>query len=557
MSTRKRLIYLPLGGAGEIGMNMYLYGYGCPGSEEFILIDVGVSFPSLDRSPGVDLIIPDTKFIEKNINRLRGIFITHGHEDHIGALGHVWDRIKAPIYCREFTGIIAENKLNKIGETKQKITVVDTFPKMIKSGPFKVGFVPVSHSIPEASSLVIDTPNGRVIHTGDFKIDEQPALGDSFNEGLFNEIKKPGILATICDSTNVFSENQGRSETAIKKNVYNLIKSQKGIVVATTFASNIARVLTLAECAHAAGRKILILGRAMQSMVAMAKSVGFLKSLPPIISIDQISEISRSKLFIIVTGSQGESRAVSAQLAKQSYMGVELKSNDCFLFSSKTIPGNEIAVSEVINNLVKKGVNVIDDSSGLYHVSGHANRPDLERLHHLFKPKLVIPMHGEDRHVWKHSNLAKEIGYNTVNVTNGSVLEIMKTGKAKIVEEVEHGRQYLDGGKLINSRAGVVKTRLQLASWGHVSVSVLLEEDKVLENGIWVKTKGLPFIDEELFYLESDLEKSLTKGLYELERYLLSDDTYLEGIIQRIVNKICKKAFYKKPVTTIFINRLS
>tara|TARA_A100001015_G_scaffold179055_1_gene199017 strand:- start:2819 stop:4492 length:1674 start_codon:yes stop_codon:yes gene_type:complete len=556
MTRKKRLIYLPLGGSGEIGMNMYVYGYGKPGLEEYIMIDAGVTFPDMATSPGVDLIMPDIKFIERNKERLLGIFITHAHEDHIGALGYLIEQLEAPIFCRDFSARIAVSKLNKVGNDGDRVQVIGQFPEKITLNPFEVSFIPVAHSIPEASFLVIDTPKGRIVHTGDFKIDKTPVLGDSFDQTLLGNLKNPDVLALVCDSTNVFIENSGRSESSLISNITSLIKSQKGVVVATTFASNVARLLTLARCAQSSGRSVLVIGRAMQTMISTASSVGLLKNFPSTITVEEALTIPRSNLFILATGSQGEGRAASAQLAREKYMDIVLTEGDTFLFSSKTIPGNEVIVNQVINNFVERGISVIDEENGRYHVSGHANRPDLIFLHQLLKPKLIIPMHGEMRHLFEHKRLAEAGGFSSVVVPNGSVLEISKGGRAEIVEDVSSGRIYYDGGRLINQVDNVIKTRIQMASRGHLSVSLLLEKNSIMENGIWVKSKGLPkFLNEEIEF-NFALEEALEIELLSISQNNLYDDNLLEGHIKRVCNKVCQKSLGKKPVITIFINRI-
>ena len=556
MKTKQRLIYLPLGGANEIGMNMYLYGYGVPGAENFILVDVGVAFPDMNTSPGVDLIMPDISFIEENKDRLLGIFITHAHEDHIGALGHLIANLNAPIFCRKFSAQIAFSKLDKVGNSGSDIRIVDTYPKKIKLGPFQISFAPISHSIPESSILVIDNPVGRIIHTGDFKIDKTPVLGDWFDQNLLMEINKKEVLAIVCDSTNVFSEGPGRSESSLVTDITNLIKSKKGAVVATTFASNVARLLTLAKSAQSAGRSVLVVGRAMQTMISAASSVGLLTDFPTTLSMEDALCLPRSNLFVLATGSQGEGRAASAQLAREKFMDLVLQEGDTFLFSSKTIPGNELAVSKVVNNLMKRGIDVIDDQNGKYHVSGHANKPDLIYLHELFSPALIVPMHGEPRHLREHQKVAKAQRFNSVTVYNGSILEIRSNGSAQIVDEVPAGQVYYDGGKLIKAGDGIVKTRLQMATRGHLSVSILLEKNTIMDNGIWVKSKGLPRNKEDKFEVEGILEEALEMELLNVEGTDFYDDDLIESLIKRVCSRMCQKLIKKKPVITIFINRV-
>ena len=346
-----RLIYLPLGGAGEIGMNAYVYGYGKPGKERFILVDLGVTFPDLDTTPGVDLIMPDIAWLAKNRDRLEAVFITHAHEDHVGAVAHLYDRLGAPVYARAFTANIARRKMGEHGHPDEAVTTVSAWPEMTEAGPFQVGFVPLSHSIPESSGLVIDTPAGRIVHSGDFKLDENPIVGEAFDRKLWEEVAKPGVKVFACDSTNVMSRHPGRSESSVGGEIEKLVGTAEGVFVATTFASNVARVLTLAEAGQRAGRSVCLLGRAMRRMIEAAIETGVLADFPRTVSPEDARNIPRENLMLIVTGSQGERRAASAQLANGKYQGIELKEGDMFLFSSKTIPGNERGVLRIVNQL--------------------------------------------------------------------------------------------------------------------------------------------------------------------------------------------------------------
>ena len=402
MST-ERLIYLPLGGAGEIGMNAYVYGYGPADNERLILVDLGVTFPDMDTTPGVDLIFPDMSWLIERRDRLEAVFITHAHEDHVGAIGHFFGELDVPVYARAFTANIARRKMAEHGHGEEKVKTVSAYPERVEAGPFNVSFVPVSHSIPESSGLLIESAGGRVFHTGDFKIDHEPIVGEPFDEALWEEISKGGIKAMVCDSTNIFSKSAGRSESELGGNIEALVKSAENMVVATTFASNVARVKTLAEAGERAGRSICLMGRAMRRMVEASVETGVLSSFPKVVSIEDARSIPRESLMLLVTGSQGERRAASAQLARGKFNGISLKEGDMFLFSSKTIPGNERGVISIINQFSEKGVDVVDDNDGQYHVSGHANGPDLEALHDLLKPKMLVPMHGEHRHLRAHA----------------------------------------------------------------------------------------------------------------------------------------------------------
>jgi ribonuclease J len=386
-----RLIYLPLGGAGEIGMNCYVYGWGKPGRERLIVLDLGLTFPDMETSPGVDLIMPDVDFLEACQDRIEAIFITHAHEDHVGAVGHLWPRLKAPVYARKFTAHLARLKMEEQGLDPEIVRTVGAWPERVEAGPFRVGFAPISHSIPESSMLILDTPGGRVVHTADFKVDRTPLVGEPFDDALYREIAGDGVQALVCDSTNAFVQTPGRSEAVLGPEIEALVRGAGGMVVATTFASNVARVKTLAEAGRAAGRSVCLLGRAMRRMIGAAVETGVLTDFPNTVTPEDAANMSRENLMLIVTGSQGERRAASAQLSRGKYLGLEMKAGDLFLFSSKTIPGNEKSVLRIMNAFSEKAVDVMDDRGGLYHVSGHANRPDLELMHEIMKPKILIP----------------------------------------------------------------------------------------------------------------------------------------------------------------------
>ncbi len=553
MSSDEKLTYLALGGAGEIGMNMYLYGYGPVGAQRFILVDCGVTFPDMDRTPGVDLIMADPDFIARRADRLEGIFITHAHEDHVGALGLLRERLPAPVFARAFTGLIARQKLERAGQDPRGVTTVGPWPETVACGPFRVGFVPLSHSIPEASGLVIETPAGRVFHTGDFKLDPSPLVGEAWDPAALEAIGDAGIRALVCDSTNVFTPTPGRSEASIVEDVTALMRDAKGMVVATTFASNIARLKTLAEAARDAGRSVCVVGRAMQTMIQNGFSAGVLADFPPLVDVRDATGLPRDTLFVLATGSQGERRAASAQLAGGSYQGLSLKPGDTFLFSSKTIPGNETSVADILNQLSQAGVRVIDDSDGRYHVSGHANRPDLAAVHRLLRPDTVIPMHGEHRHLTAHAELARDGGFDAVVAPNGAMVDLTDT-KATVVDQIETGRVYSDGGPLIGALDGIVRERLRMALRGHVIVSVMLEADSSPMGGAWVETVGLPAArDGEA--LGQVLEARLEAVLDQANRKTLDDDEALERALVKAVHSEAQTQVGKKPVVTVMINR--
>jgi len=555
--TKDRLIYLPLGGAGEIGMNAYVYGWGPEGAERLILVDLGVTFPDMETTPGVDLILPDVSWLAERADRLEAIFITHAHEDHVGALGHLWPRLRAPVYARSFTGAHAMMKLEDAGQSGDAVTIVRSRPETVDAGPFKVQFVPVSHSIPESAALVIDTPGGRILHTGDFKLDGSPVVGERFDAEDWHRIAQEGdgIHVLVCDSTNVFQPHPGRSEATLAEPLRDLVAAQEGMVVATTFASNVARLKTLAEAGVAAGRSVCLLGRAMRKMVATAVETGVLTDFPALVSPEEAADIPRQSLMLIVTGSQGERRAASAQLARGKYLGLAMKEGDSFLFSSKTIPGNEAGVIRVMNAYSEMGVDVIDDRDGLYHVSGHANRPDLEAVHELMKPKMILPMHGEHRHLREHARLAQARGIASEVATNGTMVRLSGK-KPEIVEYIDTGRTYLDGSVLIGAMDGVVRDRIRMALNGHVLVTLIVDEADEPLGEAWVEVMGLPPRGKNGAALDETIEGELAEFLETVPAKVVADDDKLDEALRRIVRQVTMEEIGKRPEVTVVVSRL-
>lgn len=554
--SSERLIYLPLGGAGEIGMNAYVYGYGKPDQERLIVVDLGVTFPDMDSSPGVDLIMPDISWLEARKDRIEAILITHAHEDHIGAIGHFWRRLGAPVFARAFTAHIARRKMADHGQPESAIKTVSAWPDTFQAGPFSLGFLPVSHSIPESSGLVIDTPDGRIVHTGDFKIDHTPIVGEAFGEELWASVAKPGVRALVCDSTNVFSPDAGRSEASLADDIEGFMRDASGMVVATTFASNIARVQTLASAAVRAGRSVCLLGRSMRRMVEAATEVGILKDFPSTISPEDVHGLPRESVLLLVTGSQGERRAASAQLARGKYLGLTLKEGDTFLFSSKTIPGNERGVIRIMNQLSEMGVDVVDDNGGKYHVSGHANRPDLERMHEIMAPQMLIPMHGEHRHLRQHVKIAEGKGLRGIVAVNGMMIDL--SGNApKVAEYIETGRTYLDGTVHIGALDGIVRDRIRMALNGQVTVTLIMDENDEPLGEAWCEIMGLPETGRSNASLVEVLEADLTQFIMRAENRTLTDDDRLERELKKVARQTCQNEIGKKPEVTVIVSRLS
>ena len=536
-------------------MNCYVYGYGAPGEERLIVVDIGVTFPDMDGAPGVDLILPDVSYLVEKRDRVEAIFITHAHEDHVGALSHHWGKLQVPVHARPFTAMIAQLKLEEVGAEPDTVKIAQPWPDTVKAGPFSVGFHPISHSIPESSALVIDTPAGRVVHTGDFKLDKTPLVGEAYDPEALSKVASDGIKALMCDSTNVFSPKPGRSEAVVGPEIEGLVANAPGRVVATTFASNVARVKTLAEAGTRAGRSICLLGRAMRRMVEVAVKSGVLTDFPTTISPEDAEQIPRENLMLLVTGSQGERRAASAQLSRGKYMGIELEEGDLFLFSSKTIPGNEKSVARIMNNFSERGIDVVDDEDGRYHVSGHANRPDLIEMQDLLTPTMVIPMHGEHRHLRAHAKLSSERERGSAIAPNGTMLDL--TGDApKVVDQIETGRIYLDGDVQIGAMDGVIRDRLRLARNGHVLVTLIIEDDEVLGEP-WCDTMGLPETGTSRASLVEVLEEDISQFLGRAKRKTLADDDNLEDELRRIVRQTSDNEIGKKPEVTVIVSRVA
>ena len=554
--SANRLIYLPLGGSGEVGMNCYVYGYGPKGRERLIVIDLGVTFADMDTTPGVDLIMPDVSWLAERADRIEAIFITHAHEDHVGALGHLWPRLRAPVYARKFTGALAKLKMEDQGQDPNNVTIVEPRPEWVEAGPFKVQYVPIPHSIPESSALVIDTPAGRILHSGDFKIDPAPGVGEPWDPDTFAAIGREGVKVLLCDSTNVFSLHPGRSESTLPGPLTELVAKSGGMIAATTFASNITRVKALAEAGKAAGREIVLMGRAMRKMVTVGLETGVLDSFPTVIQPEEALELPRHKVMLIVTGTQGERRAASAQLSRGKYLGMTMKEGDTFLFSSRIIPGNERGVLRIMNAFSEMGVDVVDDVNGLYHVSGHANRPDLQEMHRLANPALVIPMHGEHRHLREHSKVVEADGRKAAVITNGMMVDL--TGdRHEVVEYIETGRIYLDGSVLIGAMDGVVRDRIRMALNGHVIITLIMDEQDSPLGEPWAELEGVPEVGKSGRPLSETLEEELAEFLERAGGKILRDDDKLDEGIRRVVRQISMEEIGKKPEVTVVVSRLA
>ena len=474
-STGAELVFVPLGGVGEIGMNFALYGYGPAGNREWIVVDVGVTFPDATL-PGVDLVLPDTRFIEERIANLRGIVITHAHEDHYGALHDIWPRLKAPVWMTPFgAGLLEAKRQGEGGAPKIPVTIYRAGEKFTV-GPFQIEAIPVSHSIPEPMSLAITTPLGTVIHTGDWKLDPAPEIGPMTDEARFRALGDAGVLALICNSTNAMREGESPSEQAVGVGLRGVIKEAPGRVAITTFSSNVGRIRSIAEAARDCGRQVLVLGRSLKRMISVAGELGYMEGIPPFIAEEDYGFIPRENLVIICTGSQGEARAALAKLARDEMKTVALSPGDIVVFSSRTIPGNEKAILEIKNLLIDQGIKIIEDGQALVHVSGHPRRSELKKMYEWTRPRIGIPVHGEAAHLVAQGSLMSASGIAEVaQVRDGDMIRLAP-GAAEIIDKVPFGRLYKDGRLVGTDEAMGIRDRRKLSFAGHVAMNVVLDD---------------------------------------------------------------------------------
>jgi len=486
MIPGEELLFCALGGSGEIGMNVNLYG--CRG--QWIMVDLGLTFADTEY-PGIDLILPDLEFIESQQERLAGIVLTHGHEDHIGALPYLSEELKSPLFATPFTAGLIAGKLEEEGLTGQvKLNIVERGGS-IELGPFKVSFVALSHSIPEGNGLLIETPFGSVFHTGDWKIDETPVLGEAPSTEALTAIGDAGVLALVCDSTNVFQEKPSGSEESVHEGLLAQVMMANGRVLVTTFASNAARLQTIGRVARETGRKVCIAGRSLERILRVAQATGYLKDFPPPISFDEAMRLKRDEVLIIATGGQGEPRAALGRIAVGNH-DLKLSEDDTVIFSSRIIPGNETAIGRIMNQLSDLGVQIVTERQAHVHVSGHPGRPELIEMYKWVRPEIVVPVHGEARHLAEHARLALSHGVrHAVVQKNGDVIRLAPGDPTKI-DEVRVGRLVLDGDVILPADGATINERRRIGYGGLITVALPLGEDGKLAGTPLIRPFGVP-----------------------------------------------------------------
>ena len=539
------LLFLALGGSGEIGMNVNLYGT----RGKWLMVDLGLTFAGPDY-PGIDLILPDLEFIEQQQDRLAGIILTHGHEDHIGALPYLSSDLKVPLYATPFTAGLIAGKLEEEGLTGQvKLNIVER-DGTVELGPFKVRFVALSHSIPEGNGVLIETPFGRVFHTGDWKIDETPVLGESSSPEVLTRIGDGGVLALVCDSTNVFQDTASGSEEGVHKGMAEQVAKAKGRVLVTTFASNAARLQTIGQVATETGRRVCVAGRSLDRILRVAKSVGYLTDFPEVIDFDEAMKLPRREVMIIATGGQGEPRAALARIAFDQHK-LSLERGDLVVFSSKQIPGNEIAIGRIQNELAEKGIEMITDKQAPVHVSGHPGRPELAAMYDWIRPEIIVPVHGEFRHMFEQARFARARGIpHGIVQKNGDLIRLAPNGPEKLSEE-RVGRLILDGDVILPADGTTMNERRRLAMSGLISVALPLDEDGRLRGKVDIGLEGIPVEEDREAFLEEACEAAAAaaaKGAGNEEK--------LREAVRLAVRRVATDWTGKKPVVSVLVARV-
>ena len=548
---KEELLFCPLGGSGEIGMNMNLFAYGQPGNQKWIIVDIGVTFTD-DSCPGIDLIYPDPGFIIEKKNDLLGIVLTHGHEDHIGAIVHIWPKLKCKIFATPFTAVLIKEKFKEKKIDITKSLEIVNLNGTIELGPFKIEYITLTHSILEPNGLRIETPAGVILHTGDWKVDPNPLIGDKINSERLKKIGEKGVLAMICDSTNVFSIGRAGSELDVRKSLLNLMSRLKKRIIVTSFASNVARMESIFYCAEKSGRQISLVGRSMHKIYKAAKECGYLKNIMKPIDSRDAKKISREKIVYLCTGSQGEPMGAMMRIASYVHPDVLIEKGDSVIFSSKIIPGNERKLYKLHNQLVRDGIEVISEESDFVHVSGHPNREDLNDMYDWVRPKAVIPVHGEHRHMKEHINFAKEkqIPY-PIKVENGDIVKIYPDKKPEIYDKAPSGRLYVDGSVSVEEDSKSIKERKNISSNGYMEVTILVTPKGNIHKKPIISFKGLPVIKEEEFIygLEEEIEKTS-------KTFSLNNKKQEQNLIDALkisCRKYSKEKTGKKPFTNINI----
>ncbi|MGH6673234.1 MAG: ribonuclease J [Xanthobacteraceae bacterium] len=551
--ARGELVFAPLGGIGEIGMNLAIYGFGNGGRRQWLIVDCGVSFAAEEHLPGVDLILPDIRYLMEERRNIVGLVLTHGHEDHMGALIDLWPRLNVPIYATPFTAALFEAKrASEPGAPKIPVNVVPLRGN-IALGPFAVEFINVAHSIPESNALAIRTPAGTVVHTGDWKIDLTPLAGSRTDETRLKALGDDGVLALIGDSTNAVRDGRSPSEADVAKTIAELVRTAPARVAVTTFASHVDRIRAVAAAALAAEREVVVVGRAMERVVQVARETGYLDGVQDFRDAGSYGYLPPDKVLALCTGSQGEPRAALSRIAEDQHPDVTLSRGDRVIFSARAIPGNEKAVDRVINGLIAQGVEVITDRTHLVHVSGHPRRAELLDMIGWVRPKILIPAHGEPLHLAEHAELARRAGVSQVLICrNGDLVRLAPDG-AEIIDEIPSGRLYKDGSILISAEARTVASRRRLSFSGLITVALALSENGALAADPEIELFGIPERDANGAAMNDIAREAVEQAFESLPKPRRRDPDSVGEAVRRAVRAAIAERWNKKPICHVHV----
>ena len=554
MKKNEELIFCPLGGSGEIGMNMNLYAYGTAENQKWIIVDMGVTFAD-DSIPGVDLILPDAGFIIEKKNDLLGIVLTHAHEDHIGSVVHIWPQLKCKIFATPFTAALLQEKFKEKKIDISKFLNIVPLNTKIKLGAFEIDFVTLTHSILEPNGLSITTPLGTILHTGDWKIDPNPLIGGNVDEKKLKKIGDKGVSIMICDSTNVFSPGRAGSEADVRESLLKIMEIKSKRILVTSFASNVARMETIFYCAKKTGRSICLVGRSMQRIYKAAKKCGYLGNLIEPIEPKNAKNISKNKILYLATGSQGEPMGAMNRIVNGIHPEVFIEEGDCVIFSSKIIPGNEKKLYQLQNLIVRNDIEIITEENAFVHVSGHPNREDLKDMYKWIKPKCIIPVHGEHRHMKEHVAFAKEMQVpKTLLIENGDIIKMLPGDKPEIIDKAPTGRLYLDGYLGVEADSKSIKDRKNLSINGYLEITLILSNNGKIKKPI-ISCKGIPESEDvENFIFDMEDEIFSICKTFSLESK--NQEKNLIETIKQNCRRIVKDKTGKKPFTNINIARI-